>query len=620
MDYRYLSKEIVKRLGGEKNIAALTHCATRLRFTLRDDSIIDAKAIENLEGVAGTSNRAGQFQVIIGPEVSSLYSVLINECGLDFGDDTPNAAGKSLLNTVMDTIAGIFTPVLMPIMAAGMIKALLSVLLLLQLVSKTDEIYTVLTFISDSAFYFLPLLLGFSAGKKFGCSPYLGAMLGGVLIHPTFSAMVSEGNPVHFFGMEIPLVSYGSSVIPIVLAVWFMSYVQKLATKIVPSVLKVLGIPLLTILISAPIMLLAIAPLGNYAGGLLTGAVDFLNGFVPWLVPVLFGAFNPLLVMMGMHYAFMPVSTMQMATMGKEYLMGGPSLASNMAQAAATLCVAMKSKDHTMRQTAASTGFTALMGITEPALFGVTLKLKRPLYCAMVGGAMGGLYAGMTGVYRVAFGATGLATLGVFVSDEPMNFVNAVIAGAIALVTSFALTWFFGFSPANSRKSGDDGSKEGAISDAGAATDTEIMRRPLEGEIVPLSEVPDPAFSSGALGQGVAIKPTCGTLRAPADGVIQAVFPTGHAIGMVTSKGTEILMHIGIDTVRLEGTGFEVKVRDKQHVKCGDPLVVFDADVITQNGYDTITPIVVTNLGKSDQLKAAEDSNDRIFTIERGSR
>lgn len=605
MNYEELADGIIKNVGGVKNINGFTHCATRLRFTLNDDKKVNKGQIEGFKEVYGTNYSGGQFQIIIGTDVANVYSTIIKKYNIN--DDNSNGTDKKekLLGTLFDTIAGIFTPILPAIMAGGMLKAFLAVLVVFKLISNTSNIYTLLTFISDASFYFLPVFLGVTAAQKFKCNPFLGAMLGGVLIHPTFTGLVSAGEPFSLFGMNLPLYSYGSSVIPIILSVWFMSYIQKGADRIMPKVLKVIGVPLITILITAPIMLMVIAPLGNLVGSVLLNAVNWVASYLPWFPGLFLGAFAPFIIMTGMHYAFMPVMLSQMAAGGETFL-GPASLASNMAQAGATLAVAFKSKNVEIKQIATSTGFTALMGITEPAMYGVTLKNKKVMYCAMVGGAIGGLYAGITGIFRVAFGATGLATIAVWITPDITNLVNAVITILLGFIIAFLLTYFIGY-------------KEDTVTKK-VITNKEIdILKPLKGEVKELKEVNDPTFANEIIGKGVAIYPSEGNLYSPVDGVVSAIFPTKHAIGITSDDGIEVLIHIGLDTVRLKGEFFESHVTDKQIVKKGDLLVTFDRDKILEKGYDLITPILITNLDSSKEIVAFDDvDSDILFTIKGG--
>lgn len=596
MNYKNLAEAIMKQIGGRENVNGLTHCATRLRFTLQDDTKINVSAIERLDGVYGIKNAGGQVQIIIGTDVANLYEEVNAICNID---ETKNIVSEDkekepIIGRVFDVIAGIFTPILPAIMAGGMTKALISLLLLGKLITAGSELHTTLNFISDAAFYFLPIFLAISASKKFKCNSYLAAMLGGILLHPTFIGIVGTGEPFHIFGFSVPLLSYSSSVLPIILSIWLMSYIQKYVDKIMPKVLKVIGVPLLTILFTAPIMLLFIAPLGNYIGELMISGVNNLSNIASWLPGLFFGCFGSLITAAGMHYAAMPIMLNQMAA-GGETFMGPAALANNMAQAGATLAVACKTKDSTMKQTAISTGFTALMGITEPAMYGVTLKLKRPMYCAMAAGAVGGFYAGITGIYRIAFGAPGLATISVWITDNPMNLVHAIITMIIGFSISFILTLLFGV-----KKQETESFKNTIVKET-----NECILSPMDGELVSIDHVKDDIFAQETIGKGVAIKPHEGKVYAPCDGIITSLFPTKHAIGVISSKGTEILIHVGIDTVKLEGKYFTLHVKESDQIKQGQLLLEFDKEKIEQEGYDTITPVVITNL-KTKKLEKAE--------------
>ena len=390
-----------------------------------------------------------------------------------------------------------------------------------------------------------------------------------------------------FIGLPLTLISYGSSVIPAILAVWLMSVVEPLADRISPKPIKFLAKPLITLLVVSPVTLIVLGPLGYTIGTGIAAGADYLNRNVSWLVPTLMGAFMPLLVLTGMHWSFTPIIVQSYASYGCEAVMGPGSFVSNICQGAASLAVALKTKNKETRQVATSAGITALLGVTEPAMFGVTLKLKRPLYAVMIGGACGGLYAGINGVVRYTSGTPGLASFAIFIGENPMNLAHAFISVGIGFVITFVLTWILGFEEAAPAK---PVKKEAA----------ELVRKveivsPAEGQLIGLAQVKDETLASGILGKGAAVIPASGSVLSPVNGKVISVFPTRHAVGIVDENGVELLIHIGIDTVKLEGRYFTAHVKEGDMVKIGDLLVEFDPRAVTAEGYDTTITLLITN-------------------------
>lgn len=490
---------------------------------------------------------------------------------------------RDLFQKGLNTLAGIMAPILPILIAGGMVKVVLA-LLVLSGMSRDSQNYKILYFISDATFYFLPFFIANSFATKIKSNNYMAMVIAGIMLHPNFMSMVSAGKAVSFFDLPVRLVSYSATVIPIIFAVWFMSYVEKVVEKYTPKLIKTMFRPLLTLLITAPVVLIVIGPLGGYLGEGLYYVIQILNENVPWAVPTLMGAFSPLLVMAGMHLSITPFAILSVSKFGFETLMGPGMLGSNIAQGGASLAIAFKEKRIEKREVAISSGITALSGITEPALYGVTVKYKRALLCVMVSGAIAGLYAGITGVVRYAIASASFLSLPVFIGDNPNNIINAVITAMIALVLSFVLT--YAFVPvesvaAETKKEVENGKEE--------------IKNVVAGTLIALQDVNDEAFSSGALGGGAAIIPQEGAIHSPVDGVVSMVYPTGHAIGITTKSGKEILIHIGIDTVKLEGEGFKSHIKNGMEVKKGDLLINVDLDLLKEKGYDTTVIIVILN-------------------------
>ncbi|WP_346971191.1 beta-glucoside-specific PTS transporter subunit IIABC [Clostridium paraputrificum] len=591
MNFERIAKEVLENVGGANNVAHVTHCVTRLRFNLKDDSKADIDKIKKIKGVMGQVNKGGQFQVIIGNDVSDVYKELLKLGNFKSSNNQEEEKGakKGIITSVFDTIAGIFTPIIPAIAGCGMLKAFLGLFVALGLISTETQTYYIFSFISDAAFFFMPLLLAYTAGIKFKTSPFLAMVIGGVLLHPSFSALVSAGEPVSFLGLPVRLVNYSSSVIPIILIVWLMSYVEKLANKFIPKVLRLVFVPLIVITVTAPIGLIVIGPLGTVIGDVLASGIMFIDSKATWTLPLIMGGLTPLIVMTGMHYSLYPALFTQLATLGYQTLMPG-MLISNVCQGAAALCVSIKSKNSELKQLASSTGITALLGITEPAMYGVNLKLKKPLYAVLCGGALGGLYAGLTAVKGYTPSGSGLPGIAAYIGPEMSNVVNILIACGIGFVATFIITWFIGF---EDEVNEDEAVEE--ISDVKALKNKISIKSPVKGEAVPLSQVDDPTFAEEIMGKGIAIIPTEDEIFSPINGTVSLVFNTKHAIGLKTEDGAEVLIHIGLDTVKLNGEHFTTFVKSGDKVKVGDKLVEFDREAINNKGYDIITPIIITN-------------------------
>lgn len=591
MDYQSTATDILKLVGGEENVAHVTHCATRLRFNLKDETKADSEAIKKVKGVMGVTNSGGQYQVIIGSDVGNVHKKLM-ELGNFKGSNTAATTTKKRgISAVFDTLSGIFTPIMPAMVGSAMIRAVLIILTTTGLLSNESQTYEILAFASDAAFHFLPMLLAWSAAVKFKVNVGLALALAGVLLHPSFSALMSGEEAVRFLGLPVTNAVYTASVIPIVLAVWVMSYVEKFAEKVSPNIVKTILKPLIIILVMAPLTLVLIGPLGAIVGVYVADAVAFVNTHIGWLVSGIVGAAFPFLIMTGMHYSLGPIAVTAFTTTGLEGIIGPGMLIHSFTQGGAALAVALKTKNKDLRQVAISSGSTAVLGVTEPALFGVNLRLKRPLIAVVIAGAVGGIYVGAFGVARAAMGITGLATLPAFITENPSNIVHAIIGSAIGFVVAFVLTLILGFE--------DVIEEEPAVQEkktiSNILSSNGMIKAPLMGEVIELSKIKDETFASGIMGKGIAINPSEGKLVSPVNGVITALFPTLHAIGITSDDGSEILIHIGMDTVKLEGKYFKAYVKSGDTVNAGDLLVEFDIDAIKNEGFELTTPIVITN-------------------------
>lgn len=450
MTKRQLAKSIIKLVGGKQNINHLTHCATRLRFVLGDDEKAQTDAIKALEDVVGVAKSGGQYQVIIGPDVPNVYQAVVEEAGFVDGEMASSEASgtkKTWLEKLMAAISGIFTPILPVITAAGMIKAVLSLLVVFKLVNADDQNYQILNFIGDTAFYFLPVFLGGTAAKQFKANTYLGMLIGATLIHPTFVNMVTtfkeSGDVIDLFGLPIYNASYSSTVIPVILGVWFMSYVERLADRISPKSIKFFSVPLISVLITAVVTFSVLGPIGAIVGTWLGDFFKFLESFGPWVVPTIVGIFSPFLVMTGTHYGLVSIGINNRLTLGYDTVVQPGMLASNVAQGGAALAIAFKTKDVNKKALASSAGITAVFGITEPALYGVTLQNKAALISTMISGGVAGFFLGILNARNFSGGSPGLLTIASYIGDNTLYYFYVAIAGlVISLVLSFIITYF----------------------------------------------------------------------------------------------------------------------------------------------------------------------------------
>lgn len=617
MSYEVLAKEIIEKVGGASNVSAVAHCMTRLRFNLKDDSKVNLETVKAIDGVVGAVNKGGQFQVIIGTHVSKVFDVIQAVGNFDQSSSDEPEEKKSVASQILDAIAGTFSPIIPAIAGSGMIKALLALLTTFNWLSTDSQTYYILNFVSDATFYFLPFLLAFSASKKFKCSPYVAAALAGILLHPNLGALAELGNPVQYFGLPVTLATYSSSVIPIILIVWVQSYVEKYAKKYSPNSVEIFLAPMITMLVMSILALVVLGPIGAIAGDYLAQGFTFLDEKASWLVPTIIGALCPLLVMTGMHYSLVPICLAQLATLGYDSFLSPGMMVSNIAQGVAAAVVAFKAKDQNMKSIAASSAITGVMGITEPALYGVNLPLKTPLYSAMIGGGCAGLYAGITGIRAFASSSPGLAALPVFIGGEGMsNFINAIISVAIAIVvTAVAALVLVKIEIPESKENEIKEAKKDNIQ----LNKKVIIQSPMTGTVLPLSQVSDEAFASEAMGKGIAIIPEEGKVFSPVDGTIAMVFGTKHAIGLVSKTGVEVLIHVGIDTVKLNGQHFNAYVESGQVVKKGDLLLEFDMDAIKEAGFSLETPVIITNTQQYLDIIETEESliqvNKELLTI-----
>ena len=609
--YEQLAKQIVSLVGGADNINDAYHCQTRLRFQLKDESKADTAALEANDGVAKVIQNAGVYQVVIGTHVADVFEEIAKEAHLETRTDAAEAPEekKKLIDRLIDFVAGTFQPVIPALSGAGMVKAVLALLVVFHVITNESQTYILLNMFADAVFFFLPVLLAYSEAQKLKCNPILAAGVALIMMHPTWTGMVAAGEPVNFFGfIPFSLVTYSNSVIPIILIVFVQSYVEKLLNKYIPKAVNLVFVPMLTFIIMGTLAFSVLGPIGNLVGQYLAIVFNFLADNAAWAPAVLVGGLLPIMVMFGIHNGVAPLGVMQMSNLGYDSIFGPGCVCSNMAQASAGLFLALRTKNKKEKQIATSGAITAYMGITEPLLYGVNLPEKYPLIASMIGGAFGGLYAGLTHTHRFATGSSGLPAVLLYIGDDTMMyFWNILIAIAIYCVVSAGIA--FVLSVRCEKASEKEFAKEEAAAPAPSIVLTvpgvAQISAPVAGEVKALETAQDPAFASGALGKGCVIEPNDNTVRAPFDGEISALFPTKHAIGLTGDNGIEVLIHVGINTVELNGKHFEAFVSQGDHVKAGHKLITFDREAIAKAGYPTSTMVIVTNSNNYDDVTLA---------------
>lgn len=616
MDYQKLAQEILEKVGGKSNVNSLTHCATRLRFVLNDNGKANAEDIKAMKGVVGVANSGGQFQVIIGSDVAKVYQPIKDIVGA--GENTQESTPQRPLDKILAIISGIFTPILPVITAAGMIKAVLSLLVVFKVVTTEDQNYQILNFIGDAGFYFLPVFLGATAAKQFKTNQYLGMLMGAILLHPTFTTMVAAfkegGDAISLFSIPFTATTYSSTVIPIILSVWFMSYVEKFADKISPKAIKFFSVPLIVALVTSVVTFSLLGPAGAIIGQWLGDFFKWLESFGGWVVPTIVGIFSPFLVMTGTHYGLVSIGINNRMTLGYDTVAQPGMLASNVSQGGAALAIAFKTKDPDKRALASSAGITAVFGITEPALYGVTLQNRAALIGTMVSGGIVGFFLGIFNARNFSGGSPGLLTLGSYIGDNTLKyFYTALIGLILAVVISFVITFILYKEDAQE-----------SVKEKETVNVTNDLAAPVSGKVIPLEQVKDETFASGMLGQGVAIEPTDNIIYSPIEGTVETIFETKHAIGLKSADGLELLIHIGMDTVNLKGDGFKQLIEVGQKVQIGTPLMEVDFAKIKAAGYEIVTPMVITNAPENLSLNVVSNEEahhgDILVILNRGGK
>lgn len=599
MNYEKLAKEIIQGVGGEKNVVSLVHCATRLRFTLKDQSKADKAKLEKTEGIITVKESGGQFQVVIGNRVPEVYNAIgqVSKILNDAKPEEKAQGGKKGLGSLIDVISGIFAPLLGVMAGAGILKGLLLIASNFGWLQTTDTTYTILYAAADSLFYFLPALLAVTTARKFGGNIFTALTIAGALLYPTIVQLKTDGTDAHFFGIPVIVMSYSSTVIPIILSVIVMSKLEKFCNRVIHESVKNFVTPLISLAVMVPLTLIVFGPFGVYVGNAIAKGLLAAFAFSPLIAGAILGASWQLLVIFGVHWGLVPVFINNIAVYGKDGIKPAAT-ASVFAQTGAALGVMLRTKNKKLKTLAGSATLSALFGITEPAVYGVTLPLKRPFIAGIIGGAVGGAIIGQAGTQAFASGAPGLLTLPIFYGPGGQGFPGLIIGITTAFVLSAVLAYVLGFKDPIEEEAEASGAKEPAKDQGqGGASDKpgDLVHSPISGTAVPLSEVPDPAFAAEAMGKGIAIEPAEGRVVAPFDGTITVAFKKKHALSVVSDNGAEILIHVGIDTVKLGGQYFTSHIKEGDRVSKGQLLLEFDVDKIRAAGFPTVTPVIVTN-------------------------
>lgn len=601
MKYKDFNEKIIELVGGKNNIQAVVHCMTRLRFTLKDRNIAKTEEIKKMKGVIDVVSNDVAYQIIIGTHVSEVYSELIGILGMDnqvIAEESK--VKKNIFKAALDLVSESMTPLLEPIIAAGMLAGLLSLLSLTGLVSADGSTYVILDSIRMAIFYFLPIFMAMSCAKRLNASPYLAVALACILV----SSSINEVEGLSIFGISLPTITYSSSFIPILLATWFMGYVQTFLKKVVPNILQYFLIPVLTLVITLPVTLIVFGPIGTWIGESISLLCTLLaNTLGNWSVVAFYAAIQPFLIMLGAGNFIMPIVMAFLAEMGYDPLFLAACTISDIAVGGAMFGYFLRAKDTKQKELFGTVSFSAILGCTEPAVFGAFVKYRRPFIAVMIGGGLGGLFAGLMNVktYTMAWGLAGLPS---YIGTNDFNNFYYMIASVIIGFVGATIAGFILYKP--EKNDHLDTNKADVISDKGVDVNKvknsglkkEILTSVVDGEIVPLSDVKDKAFSSGAMGNGVGIKPISNKIYSPVKGKVTCVFPTKHVIGIMSDSGIEILIHIGIDTVQLGGKYFNTLVNEGDVIEQGRLLVEVDFKSIEEAGYDSTIIFIVANTSK----------------------
>lgn len=600
-DYTQLAEAVIQAVGGKDNIISVQNCMTRLRFVLKDDSVPDAEKVKAIKGVKGVMNQGGQYQIIIGTHVNEVIKDVRKAAGITEGGEVPADTGKkdSLWNRFFKTISGSIMPMLGPMIAGGIIKGILTILTTAGILADTDGTYLVLYAAADSVMYFMPIIVGFTCGKLFGCSPYITAVIGAAFLYPDLLTAVSAEGGITFLTIPVSAATYSNTFLPVLLASFVASKLEKLAKKFIPKIVQLMLVPAFVLAVTVPLSWLVIGPVMNFVSSLLSTAVTGIFGFSPLIGGLLVGAFWQLMVVLGLHYAFIPILMNNFFTQGSDPINAVMGL-TVWALAGVALGYALKMKSPEQKSMGFGNFASAMCGVTEPTIYSIALPNLKLFACAWIGGGVTGAVFGALGGKMYAFAGDGLFRIPGMINPEGLDisFYGFIICAVAALIISTVLSFIV-----TNPKEGEAGDSKDTAAVGGRLTEsadkqnekTLTVYAPVKGRVIDQKSIPDETFASGALGQGVSIEPEEEIVTAPCDGVISVVAETKHSVGISSDDGMELLIHVGVDTVKMNGDGFKVFVKEGEHVKAGQKLIHFDIEKIRKAGFDPVTAVLVLN-------------------------
>ena len=592
MKYEKLAKDIIANVGGKENVNRITHCITRLRFKLKDESKANTEILKNMDGIVTVVKSGGQYQVVIGQHVPDVYDDLVSVGGFAVASEEESKEKLNPFNAFIDIVSGVFQPLLGILCATGMIKGLNAILISSKLLESSSSTYMVLNAIADCLFYFFPIFLGFTAAKKFKLNQFIGMAIGASLVYPTISGVA--GQTLDFFGitMVMPVSGYASTVIPIILSAYIASKVEKVLKKAIPDIVKSFLVPFFTLLFVVPLTFMAIGPVATWAANILGIVTMSIYNFSPVVAGLFLGAFWQVFVMFGLHWGLIPIAMNNLAILGNDPVLA-TVMAVSFAQTGVVIAIMAKTKDKKLKSLCIPATISGLFGVTEPAIYGITLPRKKPFVLSCIIGAITGGIIGLFGSKSYSVGAMGIFALPSYINPNGVDkgFYGFVLAMVVGLVLGFIAMFVMYKDDVNDIKEDINQDKTKVID----LISKEIIVSPLKGEVMPLEMIKDEVFSKGLLGKGIAIEPSEGKVVSPVNGVVTTLFPTYHAIGITSDKGAEILIHIGMDTVQLEGKCFTPKVAQGDRIKVGQLLLEFDIKGIKEAGFQVTTPVIITN-------------------------
>lgn len=628
-DYKQLAMEIVKHVGGKENIISLTHCVTRLRFQLKDESKADDEILKNMDGVVTVMKSAGQYQVVIGNHVPAVYADVCEVAGISESTASEESKGhKNIFDALIDTISGIFQPILGIMTAAGMLKGLNALFLACGWYSDGSGTAIFMNTIGDALFMYLPVMLGYTSAKKFGLKPFVGLVIGAALCYPAIQqSTLAVGDPLYtlfsgtlfespiymeIFNIPVITMDYTSTVIPVILICYFAAKCQKQLERFIPETLKFFFVPMFTLFIALLCGFIIIGPIATFASNLIATGIMNVRNFSPLLAGALVGGFWQVLVIFGLHWGFIPIYINNIATLGFDNVMM-PFFGATFAQTAVVIAMMIKTKDKKLRSLCVPAAISGIFGVTEPAIYGITLPRKKPFVISCIASAIAGAFFGFANLREFIMGGMGIFEFPAMI-DPATNSMDSLIVGVIgaagAMIIAFIMTLVFYKDEEVKEETTPVKTKPAEL------LDKEIILSPIEGTIMPLSNVEDSAFSQGILGKGLAIEPEKGEVVSPVNGTITTLFPTYHAIGITSDSGIEVLIHVGMDTVQLEGKYFHPCIKQGAQVHAGQTLLTFEMDQIKNAGYSLLTPVVITNTADYlDVMETGLENKEEFLTI-----